>query len=363
VSVGWPVGLFGLAALVLPIIIHLLQRGAGRQVRVASIRFFSDDEQPSWRRLQMTEYALLVLRLLLFALLAALLARVTLDGFERGPAAVTDTAWVVRGVDPAFAASVAEPGAVLRWLEPGFARVSDETGERALSEWSLLLFLSREARGPAPVVIGPARPGALGPRRPRFDSPPAWIEAPAGRGDAGRAATADVIVLARDEDAALLDEIRAAIAAWRRAGLVPGEVREMGPGGAAASAVRDEDWVISVDGMEDGGPKAPDVIVGRDRSGRPVVRRTDGHSPYGDTEQSFAANLFFALTGDLARPPAGYHIDPALAVPDARMTAAGWRAPPADVAGDGVATWLALALAALWTLERALSGVRQGRAA
>ena len=70
-----PSALWMLTALAIPLIIHLLHRGQRERVLVGSIRFLKGRETQTLSRLKLTEKRLLLLRLLLFTLLALLLAR------------------------------------------------------------------------------------------------------------------------------------------------------------------------------------------------------------------------------------------------------------------------------------------------
>jgi hypothetical protein len=69
--------LFGLAAVAIPIIIHLLNRFQVREVTWAAMRFLRESLQKNQRRLQLEDLLLLLLRCLLVALLILALARPT----------------------------------------------------------------------------------------------------------------------------------------------------------------------------------------------------------------------------------------------------------------------------------------------
>lgn len=357
-SVGWPAGLFGLGVLLLPIAIHLLQRGAGKRVPVASIRFFTVDEQPSWRRLQLTEYGLLALRLALFALLVALLARVTLRDAPAELRPPSDSAWVVRGVDASLAASLAPEGAALRWLSPGFPAVGGLDPGDELPEWGLLAHLSRTARGAAVRVIGPARPATLGPRRPGMRPQPVWVDAPAESPPAPRTIARDVVLIGAAPGGALAAAVRGAVGMWRDAGLPFGDVRAVTDADAYRSAARDGDWVVAAADAPGAAIDAPDAVAAI-VADRPVVvphwRRADDVVA-ADAELSFAAALYFDLVRPRAGPPPGYRVAPDVALPAAGGET-GSAAPPRTDArvASTMPRWLLVAIAVLWTVERALS--------
>ncbi|WP_305806007.1 BatA domain-containing protein, partial [Stenotrophomonas sp. YIM B06876] len=111
-----PAGFAALAALLLPLLIHLARRGEYRLLDFAALRWVQARVRPR-RRVRFDEWPLLLLRLVLLALLAVLLARPALTG-------VTDTrprVAVVPGLDAATAqAQVDVPQAQWLWLAPGF---------------------------------------------------------------------------------------------------------------------------------------------------------------------------------------------------------------------------------------------------
>ncbi len=95
---GWPIGLAALAALLLPIWLHLDRRRSMRVLRFAAMRFIGTAHPPkrTWR---LTEWLLLALRLLLLAAVVAWLALPQLLGEWRTPQRVLV-------VDPELSASL-----------------------------------------------------------------------------------------------------------------------------------------------------------------------------------------------------------------------------------------------------------------
>ena len=69
--------LFGLAAISIPIIIHLLNKFQVKEVTWAAMRFLKESVEKNQRRLQMEDILLLILRCLLIALLVMVLSRPT----------------------------------------------------------------------------------------------------------------------------------------------------------------------------------------------------------------------------------------------------------------------------------------------
>src|ERR1051325_10664548 len=70
-----PIMLFGVAAVSVPIIIHLLNRRKFQKVVWAAMRFLKLSVEQNQRRMQLEDMILLALRCLLLALLALALAR------------------------------------------------------------------------------------------------------------------------------------------------------------------------------------------------------------------------------------------------------------------------------------------------
>ncbi|MFD1295772.1 BatA domain-containing protein [Lysobacter gummosus] len=111
-----PIGLVALAALAIPLLIHLARRSEQRPTDFAALRWLRHKPKPR-HRIRFDEWLLLALRLLLLAVLALLLARPALFG------AHSDTPWavVVPGVDAKAAAARGGSQEVeWRWLAPGF---------------------------------------------------------------------------------------------------------------------------------------------------------------------------------------------------------------------------------------------------
>ena len=111
-----PAGLAALAALALPLLIHLAKRQQQRPTVFAALRWLRARPRPR-RRVRIDEPWLLAVRLLLVALLAVLLAQPALLGVEdKRPRLL-----VAPGVDDAMIlAARADPEVDARWLAPGF---------------------------------------------------------------------------------------------------------------------------------------------------------------------------------------------------------------------------------------------------
>jgi hypothetical protein len=73
-----PTYLWGLFALALPLIIHLLNKGDVKTIKVGSVRYFKEQETKQTRQVKLNELLLLCLRMALLALLVFALAEPTL---------------------------------------------------------------------------------------------------------------------------------------------------------------------------------------------------------------------------------------------------------------------------------------------
>ena len=112
---GLPLGLAALAALLVPLLLHLDRRRALRTLPFAAMRWIGDRHRPrrTWR---WTEWLLLALRLALVACLALWLAQPLLRGWGAGERWLA----IVPGVaEPEIAAAAAEADRIV-WLAPGF---------------------------------------------------------------------------------------------------------------------------------------------------------------------------------------------------------------------------------------------------
>ena len=216
-----PAGLLALAALALPLLLHLARREEQRPVEFAALRWLQARVRPR-HRLRFEERLLLALRLLLVALLALLLARPVL------PLEGRDAAWIVAAPGVAVealrdarhvgdgAAATAEAGRDVdvdvdtdgrndgttvqrRWLAPGFPALGD-TPAPAHGPATISLLRELDMRMPTDtplVVLVPPVLDGVDAERPRLSRPVQWRVVPAGddraAGDigGGTAGTAD----------------------------------------------------------------------------------------------------------------------------------------------------------------------------
>lgn len=127
-SLGWllPGALWGLLALLLPVVLHLYRRRQTPQpLDFAALAFIEPQRRPR-RRLQLRQPWLLLLRCLLLAAVVLWLAQPLLFGAQRAGS------WqlVAPGVDLDALPRDATPAAEWRWLAPGFPSLDQAPPER-----------------------------------------------------------------------------------------------------------------------------------------------------------------------------------------------------------------------------------------
>ncbi|KRG42885.1 hypothetical protein ARC78_07820 [Stenotrophomonas pictorum JCM 9942] len=168
----FPAGFIALAALLLPLLIHLARRSEQRVIDFAALRWLSARPRPR-RRIRFDEWPLLVLRLLLLALLAVLLARPALTGVPDTRPRIA----VVPGVDLAAAQrSVGHADARWLWLAAGFPSIDNTAAPQdSESPSSLLRELDASLPAGAPLtVVVPSVLDGLDAQRPQLSRTVRW---------------------------------------------------------------------------------------------------------------------------------------------------------------------------------------------
>lgn len=147
-----PAGLVALAALLIPLLVHLVRREAQTPVDFAALRWLASRIRPR-RHIRFDERLLLALRLLLVALLSLLLARPVLF------AAPDTRPWIVAapGVPAATLLATAITGSDTperRWLAPGFPTADAATPiGTPTPATSLLRELDMRMPAGAPLIV------------------------------------------------------------------------------------------------------------------------------------------------------------------------------------------------------------------
>uniref|UniRef100_UPI0028AF2F18 BatA domain-containing protein n=1 Tax=Stenotrophomonas indicatrix TaxID=2045451 RepID=UPI0028AF2F18 len=138
-SLLFPLGVAALAAWLLPLLIHLARRHPYTPLDFAALRWLRAQVRPR-QRIRFDDWPLLLVRLLLLAALALLLARPALTGPAPVPAAWTV---VAPGLD-----ATALPGSTdarnWHWLAPGFPTIDQPTPADAAARPSLLRELDAQ---------------------------------------------------------------------------------------------------------------------------------------------------------------------------------------------------------------------------
>lgn len=140
-----PAGLWALAALALPLLVHLARREEQKPTVFAALRWLAARLKPR-QKLRFEEWLLLALRLLLVAGLALLLAQPVLRGAGAG------APWLVvmPGADASQAPALPEE-AERRWLAPGFPPLTETPPSPPVATASLLREL--DATLPAGTAV------------------------------------------------------------------------------------------------------------------------------------------------------------------------------------------------------------------
>lgn len=210
-----PLGLAALAALALPLLIHLVRRLELRRTEFPALRWIADRARPR-RRLRFERPWLLLVRLALLAALALLLARPVLVD---APKAATD-AWVLLapGADRTAArAAVPDLDARGRWLAPGFPPLDTPMPSGEVPLTSLLRELDATLpKGAVPTFVVPAELAGLDGERAHLAHASTWRIVPGRMPVDGATAETPIRFAVRyaPEANASLVYLRAAVAAW-----------------------------------------------------------------------------------------------------------------------------------------------------
>lgn len=341
-SWGLPLAFAGLAALLVPLLLHLDRRRSVQVLRFAALRWIAAQARPrrTWR---IVEWLLLALRLLLVAVLVAWLAHPWLRGTPHAP-----VHWIV--VAPGAAEVPAgETAAHAVWLAPGFPSVQTPAPPPDGASASSLLreFDARIARDDTLEVRVPDVLHGLDAAAIELSHEVRWVVAGEAASPA-RAAPAQRKLALRyvAEAAPALRYVRAALGAWRTS---PELAVTLDEGSIDKPVPPDADGVLRL-----AAPAAASGAVAVTPSARasaPRVLDLDAASLDPALLQSaeFPRWLHRALFGD---PPPPDHAPAAQVAPTAK-------AAPAALPPLPLRPWLAWFAAALFALERVLANGRR----
>lgn len=213
-----PAALAALAALLIPLLIHLARRSEQRPTEFAALRWLRQKPKPR-HRIRFDEWPLLIVRLLLVALMAVLLARPVLHGGDSHAPYVA----VVPGIAPAQLRDVSGTSQSRQhWLAPGFPKIGTTPSPTSTASLSSLLR-ELDASLPADValtVVVPERLQGVDGQRVMLSRRVDWRVVPGAMPTAAAppASAAPVLVVRyAPTNASSLRYLRAASAAWQPA--------------------------------------------------------------------------------------------------------------------------------------------------
>ncbi|QTC89874.1 BatA domain-containing protein [Brevundimonas goettingensis] len=210
-----PLGLAALAALIVPLVIHIARRSEQLPTDFAALRWLRQKPRPR-SRLRFDEWPLLILRLILLALVALWFARPVLFGAgDKAPYIA-----VVPGADAAQAQTIVGEGRG-HWLAPGFPNLETPRPTTTAPIASLIRQLDAQLPPGAPLtVVTPKTLQGADAERPRLSRPVIW-RVVAGAMPARQPASASIPPLSIRTDADHASGVRylqAAAASWQPAG-------------------------------------------------------------------------------------------------------------------------------------------------
>ncbi|UNK47900.1 BatA domain-containing protein [Lysobacter sp. S4-A87] len=283
-----PAGLAALAALLLPLLIHLARRSEQRPIQFAALRWLRQKPKPR-HRIRFDEWLLLALRLLLLIALALLLARPVIVG------GASDAPWiaVVPGVDLQQArAQPAPENARWHWLAPGFPSLDEPAPRASAPVISLLRELDADLpAGATLTVLVPEQLSGVDAQLPSLSHRIQWRvlpgSMPTGPAQPNVAAFAPSIRHAPQREAAMR-YLRAAQAAWSAGNTkaasdqaphtqpLPANTRQLiwlapGPLPAAVDAWAREGGVALLDHGATMANLPATTVLWRDATGAPLV--------------------------------------------------------------------------------------------
>lgn len=212
----FPAGLAALAAVLIPLVIHIARRTESRTVDFAALAWLEERPKPR-RRLRLDELWLLATRLLLLTLVALWLAQPVLWGVaDRRPVVA-----IAPGLDPA---SVETPeGARRVWLAPDFPEVGAGPTPSGEGTISLIRQLDAELAPETPLdIILPAVLNDADSQRPVLSREVGWRTAEPPRQATLEAPEPPALTVRYGPDGeAAVQYFRAAAIAWAEPGAEP----------------------------------------------------------------------------------------------------------------------------------------------
>lgn len=168
-----PIFLWALAALAVPVGIHLLSRKEGKMIKVGSLRHLRETSTQQFKGIKLNEILLLALRCLLIVLIVSWLAGFQWNSYEEKKWVLVEPGLennpqVKKAVD-----SLEADGFEWRWLQRGFP-LQEHRGESAINYWRVINDLNKE-RVLRAIVFSNSRVKNFNGVRPEMDSAITWI--------------------------------------------------------------------------------------------------------------------------------------------------------------------------------------------
>jgi hypothetical protein len=370
---GAPWALAGLAALAVPLLLHLERRRTPRLLPFAALRWLGR-ARPARRTPRLVEAALLALRLALFAAVVLWLAAPRLEGWTEAP---RDVLLVAPG---AAVPALPAPPREAYWLAPGFPPLAAPMPEGGPSASLLREFDAALAPQDALAVRVPREFDGLDASALELGRTVDWqvVAGASPASVASPAAPRRVAVRHAAPDEPALAFVRAAAAAWNAAqpGAMQVDIAPAGtplppavdavlwfgdaPDAASLARLRDGATLLQVPGVAatQDEADAPDIVVGEpQREGRGWRRRAPQAWNPSTSPSLFDAGFPAQLKAWLSAPPdAPTRAHAADVAPS--------RGAPSLVPPKPLQPALAWLIAALFLLERAwANGRRLGRPA
>lgn len=203
-----PAGLFGLLALALPLLIHLIRRPPSETVAFAALRWLGDVARPQ-RQWRLRQWLLLLLRLLLITALALLLAEPVRQAGSANER--------VRAVSPVLPAPAPVQGLRDVWLAEGFPAITADVPVPPVDQPTSSLLRQLDAQlppGASLQVLVPATLDGTDGLRPHLSRAVDWqVQAAPNAAPIEEAAApaAPRLVLRHDDS----DAMRASLRVWQ----------------------------------------------------------------------------------------------------------------------------------------------------
>ena len=213
--------LLGLGAALAVVLVHALYLGARRQVTVATMKPFETESRPRLTTAPLTQRALLLSRLLLFATLVVIVVS------ERPEVSETAGETRVVAVVPGASPPEVEPGVRYLWLDGAQTTLSRAPQRNDVTAAALLALAQTLPEETELSVVGIPSATDWPSVMPELGRPVRWLPGetatrePAGWANADAPATLHIV----GDDDGLRAAVRDAIGLWRDAGFLPDTVR------------------------------------------------------------------------------------------------------------------------------------------